>query len=82
MAAYVDHDELAADVLQLVEDVQETDRDRSFTHLTLRCQRDPERMAQVLMCLAIWMDPETPVSVLAQRAEAIAGERPTKAVPA
>lgn len=81
MAAYTDLDELAADVLQMVEVIQQTDRDRNFAHLTLRCQRDPERMAQMLMCLAIWMDPETPLSVLIQRAEAIAGGGLIKAVP-
>jgi hypothetical protein len=82
MPAYVDHDLLAADVLQLVEDIQEKDPSRSFAHLTVRCQRDPAQMAQVLMCLAIWMDPETPVSVLTQRAEAIAVGRLGKSVPA
>lgn len=72
MAAYIDLDQLAADALQLVEDIREVDPGRSFAHLALRCQRDPERMAQVVMCLAIWMDPDTPLSVLGQRAEAIA----------
>lgn len=82
MPAYSDHDQLAADVLQLVEDIQSQDPDRFFAHLILRCQRDPAQMAQMLMCLAIWMDPETPVSVLTQRAEAIAVGRLGKSVPA
>ena len=73
MPAYIDHDQLAADVLQLVENIQDQDPDRSFAHLVLRCQRDPAQMTQMFMCLAIWMDPDTPVSVLVARAEAIAG---------
>lgn len=82
MAAYVDLDQLAADALQLIEDIREVDPARSFNHLTVRCQRDPERMAQVVMCLAIWMDPDTKLSVLTERAEAITSSRPTTAVPA
>lgn len=82
MAAYTDLDQLAADALQLVEDIRDVDPDRSFAHLTVRCQRDPERMAQVVMCLAIWMDPDVSLSVLGQRAEALAGGRLGKAVSA
>lgn len=73
MSTYTDHDELAADVLQLVEDIQDQDPNRSFARLVLRCQNDPAQMTQMFMCLAIWMDPDTPVSVLVARAEAIAG---------
>lgn len=73
MSTYTDHDQLAADVLQMVENVQDQDPNRSFEHLTRRCQNDPAQMAQMLMCLAIWMDPDTPVSVLVERAETIAG---------
>lgn len=82
MAAYSDLDQLAADTLQLVEDIQAIDPDRTFEHLTRRCEHDPERMAQVIMLLAIWMDPDVSLSVLGQRAEALAGGRLGKAVSA
>jgi len=81
MAAYTDLDQLAADTLQLVEDIQAIEPGRSFEHLTRRCEHDPERMAQVVMLLAIWMDPDVTLSVLSERADAIAGARP-KVVPA
>ncbi|WP_218721428.1 hypothetical protein [Nocardia sp. MH4] len=82
MAAYSDLDQLAADTLQLVEDIQAIDPDRTFEHLTRRCEHDPARMAQVVMLLAIWMDPDVSLSVLGQRAEALAGGRLGKAVSA
>lgn len=82
MAAHTDLDQLAADALQLVEDIRDIEPGRSFAHLTVRCQRDPERMAQVVMCLAIWMDPDTTLSVLAERAAAVAAGHLGKAVPA
>lgn len=82
MAAYTDLDQLATDSLALVQDIQAMEPARSFAHLTVRCQHDPERMAQVLMCLAIWMDPDVTLSVLAARAEAIASGHLSKSVPA
>lgn len=82
MAAYSDLDQLAADTLQLVEDIQAIDPDRSFEHLTRRCEHDPERMAQLIMLLAIWMDPDVKLSVLNERAEALTGARLGKAVSA
>lgn len=79
MAAYADLDQLAVDTLQLVADIQAIDPRRTFQHLTRRCEHDPERMAQTIMLLAIWMDPGATMSVLNQRAEAIAGARPVSA---
>lgn len=72
MARYTDPDEIAAEALQLSEDVREVDPQATFRRLTLACQRDPERMAQVLMCLAIWLDPDVSVGTLISRAESIA----------
>lgn len=79
MTRYEDPDEIAAEALQLCEDVREIDRERTYRRLAVQCVRDPERMTQVLMCLAIWVDPDVPISVLGDRAEAIAATRDRRA---
>ncbi|MBF6187606.1 hypothetical protein [Nocardia farcinica] len=75
MARYTDHDEIAAEALQLSEDVRELDPHATFRRLSHACARDPERMAQVLMCLAVWLDPDASTALLVARAERAAALR-------
>ncbi|WP_280185168.1 MULTISPECIES: hypothetical protein [Nocardia] len=75
MARYTDHDQLAAEALQIAEDVRELGSLGVYRRLAAQCFRDPERMAQVIMCLSAWLDPETPVGTLIARAEAITEAR-------
>lgn len=75
MARYTDHDQLAAEALQIAEDVRELAPLATYQRLAAQCARDPERMAQVIMCLSVWLDPDTPVGALIARAEAITEAR-------
>lgn len=75
MARYTDHDQLAAEALQIAEDVRELAPLATYQRLAAQCARDPERMAQVIMCLSAWLDPDTPVGALVARAEAITEAR-------
>lgn len=76
MARYTDHDLLAAEALRICESVRELGPLQTYNHLAAQCQRDPERMAQMLMCLATWVPyDEEPVGGLVARAEAIVDGR-------
>ncbi|WP_280441053.1 hypothetical protein [Nocardia brasiliensis] len=75
MARYSDHDELAREALSICAAVRELGPVQTYHHLTYACQRDPERMAQLLMCLAAWVDFDGPTSALVRRAEAIVESR-------
>lgn len=72
MTAYEEIDEVAAHALQVCEDVRERGSRDVYSRLAVACMRQPDRMAQVLMCLAIWVDYDGPVGALMDRAEAIA----------
>ena len=71
MSRYEDHNKIAIAALDLAEQVRERGPAELYRHLTYQCVRDPERMAQILMCLAIWLDPTTSTLQLARRAEAV-----------
>ncbi|WP_067573641.1 hypothetical protein [Nocardia acidivorans] len=71
MARHTDHDEIAAEALLVCEAIRELAPLQVYTTLAIRCARDPERMAQVLMCVAAWVDYEGPVSELAKRVDEI-----------
>lgn len=75
MSHYVNPDEVAAYALQVCSDVREVDPGRVYAGLVARCSREPERMAQVLVALAAWVDYDGPISALADRAEAITQSR-------
>ncbi|WP_433660766.1 hypothetical protein ACQPW1_00305 [Nocardia sp. CA-128927] len=75
MARHTDHDELAAEALSICAAVRELGPAETYRTLTLACQRDPERMAQVAMTLATWVDYDGPTSALIKRAEAIVESR-------
>lgn len=59
MSRYTDLDPFAADALSLCVQVRATDPWRTYRTLAQQCHRDPERMAQLLMALAAFVDPET-----------------------
>ncbi len=71
MARYTDLDRCAADALDLCECVRERGPLETYRHLAALCARDPERMAQILMTLAAFVDFESPLSVLRARVDAI-----------
>lgn len=72
MARYATHDKIAIAALDIAEQVRDTAPAEVYRHLTNRCSRDPEAMAQILMCLGIWLEPTTSTLTLARRAEAVA----------
>ncbi|MFC9892138.1 hypothetical protein ACFVMC_00450 [Nocardia sp. NPDC127579] len=71
MARYTDHDQLGAAALELCEAVREIGPLELYRRLAAHCVRDPERMAQILMCLAAWVDYDGPAGALTDRAAAI-----------
>lgn len=75
MARHTDHDKLAAEALSLAADIREEYPQEVYNRLALRCARDPERMAQVLMTLAAWVDFDGPTSALGDRAAQISDNR-------
>lgn len=75
MARYTDLDQLARAAMQVAEDVRELGPLEVYRRLALRCARDPEPMAQILMCLAVWLDFESPTSTFEERAVAIVEAR-------
>lgn len=60
-------------------DIREYDSVQLHRQLTFACETEPARMAQVLMVLAAWVDPEERVSVRCDRVEAIAESRLNRA---
>lgn len=69
---YLDHDELAAAALQLRSDVRAVDPVELYDRLAAECRTDPARMAQVLMCLAIWISPSLTEAQLSGLADEVA----------
>ncbi|MEU6582842.1 hypothetical protein [Nocardia sp. NPDC046763] len=75
MGRHTDHNQLAAEALLICESVRELAPIAVYRDLTRVCAKDPERAAQLLMCLAAWVDFEGPTSRLTARAEAIVDSR-------
>ncbi|MBF5002378.1 hypothetical protein IRT45_35260 [Nocardia sp. BSTN01] len=59
MARYKDLDKLAEDALALCSRVRESPPQHTYRVLAHHCRHDPERMAQLLMTLAVFVDPAT-----------------------
>lgn len=57
MARYTDLDQCAADALALSERVRDAAPLHTYQHLAAQCRRNPERMAQIIMALAVFVDP-------------------------
>jgi hypothetical protein len=72
---YTDHDQIAIAALDIAEQVRERGPLELYRSLTAQCARDPERMAQIIMCLAVWLDPATSTLQLGRRAEAATASR-------
>ncbi|MCM6776244.1 hypothetical protein NDR87_18880 [Nocardia sp. CDC159] len=70
-ARYHDHDEIAANALMICDDLRSQPLLQMYRGLAAECAWFPERMAQLLMCLAAWVDYDSPLSVLEERARAI-----------
>lgn len=75
MSYYETHDAIAARALGVCMEVREFGPLSVYRRLAAQCAREPEQMAQVLMCLAAWVDVESPTSALVERAEAITRSR-------
>lgn len=75
MTRYADHGELAAEALGIAEQVRETGPLELYRYLTNQCVRDPERMAQIIMCLGVWLDPDVTTDELIRRAESAVESR-------
>lgn len=75
MAFYETHDAIAKRALEICAEVREFGPLSVYRELARQCVQEPDRMAQVLMCLGAWVDVESPVSVLVARAESITSTR-------
>jgi hypothetical protein len=82
MARYTNHDEIAAEALQLCEEIREHAPLQMYRRLAAHCHRDPERMAQLIMALAAMVNDEESLGQMAERIESIATDRTRTAVPA
>lgn len=73
MAHYEDLDEVAKHALDICQDVRDADLGPQwhYSELARKCVAEPERMAQVILCLATWVPFESPPSTLADRAQAV-----------
>lgn len=67
-------DQLAGIAIDLAEKVRRDDPVVVQRHVQSLCQLHPAKAAQIVMVLAVWLDPETPVNELWRRAEAAAAE--------
>lgn len=72
---YSDVHRVAIAALDLAEQVRDTGPLELYNSLARQCAEDPERMAQILMCLAVWLDPTTSTLQLGRRAEAAVASR-------
>ena len=62
-------DKCAADALALCIRVRQENPMATYRHLVAHCSRDPERMAQLLMALALFVDPDTSTGELRRLVE-------------
>lgn len=79
------HDTLGNEALALACSVREDDPEHLLGTLTAACTRDPQRMAQIVMALAAFVDIDEPHLRLVRRVAAITATKSTpvlQAVPA
>lgn len=69
---YSTHDEIATAALRLCDDVRTTAPAVMYERVAKWCRREPEKAAQLLMCLAVWTDPDASMEELGDRAESVA----------
>jgi hypothetical protein len=66
-----DLDTVAQIAYELAERLREEDLRELHEHLVDLCRHHPAKAAQIIACLAAWLDPETPTGVLWERVESI-----------
>ena len=67
-----DVDDVATFAHQVCEDIRESDTRALHDRLTVECARRPGQMAQVLMALAAWVNPDERITARLDRVERIA----------
>lgn len=68
---YLEH--IARDAQALVDDVRSVDPREVLREVMIQCEAAPLRMAQIVMTLAAWVDPDETLSARGARVEAITG---------
>ncbi|WP_407107842.1 hypothetical protein [Rhodococcus aetherivorans] len=66
---YFEH--IARDAQALVDDVRSVDPREVLREVMTQCEAAPLRMAQIVMALAAWVDPDETISARGARIEAI-----------
>lgn len=74
-----DLDAVADTAAAITEAVRQHDPIEFHKQLTLACTQEPARMAQVVMALGAWVDPEEPLSARFARVEAASAPATQKA---
>ena len=64
-----DRHEMIAQVARNVMDRLVQEPSKLFHHLTDLCEHSPRHGAELIMCLAAWIDLDTPDEILAMRAQ-------------
>lgn len=72
-----DLDALQATASAIVDDLRMYDPNQLHEHLKIGCYVEPARMAQVLMVLAAWVDPEESTGAREARVDALTQTRNT-----
>lgn len=67
-----DVDDVATFAHQVCEDIRESDTRAMHDRLTVECARRPGQMAQALMALAAWVNPDERITARLDRVERIA----------
>lgn len=68
---HADVDAIAAYAQAIVDDIRHIDPREVLHELAVYAEAAPGRMAQIVMCLAAWVDPHEPLSARGERVEAI-----------
>ncbi|MDI9914396.1 hypothetical protein [Rhodococcus sp. IEGM 1379] len=71
IALWSDTDDIATFALQVCEDIRESDTRTLHDRLTAQCAREPGQMAQAMMALAAWVNPEERITARLDRVERI-----------
>ena len=75
MSPEADLDKVAQIAFEITEKLREEDLAELNRELIDLCRWHPVKAAQLVTCLAAWLDPETPTTVLWDRVEAITASR-------
>lgn len=74
-----DLDRVAQIAAGIAEKLRDDDLRELHNELAGLCRWHPSKAAQLITCLAAWLDPDTPCSVLWARVESIAIQREQRA---